>query len=555
MIKKRLLQFTLFTFSLFVLTVAASAQKIFHVNINTGNDDNDGLKWSTAFKNLQPAIDEAGRYDIIYVAKGTYHPTKKIADAQGGNIDPSTPTTDVNRSFLIKKDVKIYGGFPAYSTDATTMNDRNWESNRTTLSGDFNNDDGPNFENTSENALHVVVMLDATPEMVLDGFYIEGGVASAEKSAATVHVNGLIVLQTYGGGIYAIADFGSSPTLSNLVISNNYADTDGGGVFNYSEGGNSSSAITNVTIINNVAKVRGGGYYSFGKSAFPKLKNVLFSGNEALEGGGFAIWTEEGDCSPELENVLISGNIAHKSGGAYIWAMGANACPKLINTTICGNRVTTDYAAGGIYILSTGQSKPYIKNTVIWGNKSLLKETDNIALGSNIGESDPTIENSLLEGIDWGGSNLEGNTNPRFAKHIDADNAPTRSQKGDYQLSAQSPLINRGDNAAVTLSEDLAGQVRIFSETVDIGAYESKYTTSRNETPVAAEKSIWSNRDNIFIKISNDTETVCIYSINGAKIKEMSDLGEGIHTVCMPEGLYVVSISTGEKAKVLITKN
>jgi len=554
MIKKKLLQFTLLTFALLILSSAASAQRVFHVNINTGNDANDGLKWSTAFKNLQPAIDEAGRYDIIYVAKGTYHPTKLIVDVQGGNVDPLKPATDVNQSFLLKRDLKIYGGFPSYSTDATTMNDRNWESNQTILSGDFNNDDGPNFENTSENALHVVVMLDATPEMVLDGFYIEGGVASKEKAAVTAHINGLIVLQTYGGGIYSIADFGTSPTLSNLVIRNNYADKDGGGIFNYSEGGNSSPALTNVTIINNVAKDKGGGYYSFGKSAFPKFKNVIMSGNEALEGGGFACLTEEGDGSPEFENVLVTGNIANKSAGIYIWSMATNACPKFINTTICGNKVTTDMAAGGVYILSTGQSKPLIKNTVIWGNKSFRRETDNIALGSTRGESDPTIENSLLEGIDWGGSNLDGNTNPRFVNHIDADNAPTRSQKGDYRLSSESPLINRGDNTAVTLSEDLAGQIRIFSQTVDIGAYESKYNTSANESAFASNNSIWSYQDNIFIKINENVEFIRVYSINGNLVKQVNSPSEGIHTLNVPGGFYVVMLSTGETAKLLITK-
>ena len=555
MIKKRLLQIALLTFSLLALPAATSAQKVLYVNINNGDDDNDGLKWSTAFKNIQPAIDAAGSKDVVYVAKGTYYPTKKLSGVIGGEIDPSTPTTDVSRSFLLKRDIKIYGGFPAYSTDATTMNDRNWESNRTILSGDFNKDDGPNFENTGENALHVVVMLDATPEMVLDGFYIEGGVASEKKSVSTIHINGLIVLQTYGGGIYAIADFGSSPTLSNLVISNNYADNDGGGFFNYSEGGNSSPELTNVTIINNFAKVRGGGYYSFGKSAFPKLKNVIMSGNEALEGGGFVCWTEEGDCSPEFENVLISGNIAKKSGGAYIWAMATNACPKLINTTICGNNVTTDFAAGGIYILATGQSKPIIKNTVIWGNKSFRRETDNIALGSDRGESAPLIENCLIEGLDLGVLNLNGDIDPKFVNHIDADYAPTRSHKGNYRLTAASPLINRGNNSAVTLSEDIEGEIRIFSDAVDIGAYESKHTTSSNETTIAAEKSIWSYQNNIFIKIRSNTEYIRIYSINGILAKQVNNPEEGIHTLNMPEGFYTVMLSTGEKTKVSITKN
>ena len=542
MIKNQLLKVTVLSFSLLALPVMA--QKTLHVNISNGDDGNDGLKWSTAFKNIQPAIDAAVKGDTIKVAKGTYFPTNRISGS-------SSSLGDRDRCFLFRRNIKIYGGFPAGATDITTMNDRNWEKNITILSGDFNNDDGDNFKNTDENAYHVVVMLNATAEMQLDGFYITGGNGNSENSVSAVNIDNLHVMHTCGGGIYAVAKANSSPTLSNLVIRDNKVDRDGGGLYLHSDGGDVSPTLTNVSMINNVAKFWGGAYYSKGKGATPKLKNVIITGNESVQGGGLICMTEEKDCSPEFENVLISGNKANKSGGIFLHAMATDARPVFINTTICGNKATTDYAVGGIYILSTsGEANPYIKNTVIWGNKSNLKETDNIYTEGGRA-TNPVYTNSFIEGTHTGGTNLNGNMNPMFVNHIDADFAPTVYNQGDYRLYAESPLINKGDNSAVSLTKDLAGQDRIYNNTVDIGAYESKYNTSSNEA-IVKNNPIWSYQGNLYVKINNNTATMCAYSINGILVKQINNLGDGTHALPMPEGLYIIKLSTGESAKVLI---
>ena len=555
------LQIMAFSFLLFVLPT--SAKDVYHVNINNGNDENDGLKWSTAFKNIQPAINAAKTGDTIKVAKGTYHPTEKITEVRGGDEDQLKPTESYDRSFLLKKDLCLYGGFPANANDATTMNNRDWKANQTILSGDFNNNDGENFENTSENALHVVVMTNASSSMLIDGFYIIGGNAKREH-ANSVYVNDVLVEKNKGGGIYAMTSFSSfinsSPTLSNLVIKNNKAETEGGGIYNYSNGGNASPTLTNVTIKNNVAGETGGGLLSNGlTSSNPKLSNVTISGNIAMEGGGFACIAEE-ECSPILENVLVSGNKANKSGGIFIFAMGANASPVITNTTICGNYAYNednkdDYGVGGMYILSGGTASPVIKNSVIWGNKSTIEEIDNMFLRSVTGGTSPVYTNSLVEGLDLGGTNLRGDTDPKFVNHIKAESAPTFSVKGDYRLMAISPLLNRGNNDDVTLLYDLEGNDRIFGSTVDIGAFElQRHPDLTNNKAITTEKHIWSYHNNLYLKIINNPVTVSIYSISGIMVKQINNPGEGTHTITLPEGFYIVSLSTGEKAKVFISK-
>src|SRR5690606_11619465 len=57
---------------------------------------------------------------------------------------------------------------------------------------------------------------------------------------------------------------------------------------------------------------------------------------------------------------------------------------------------------------------------------------------------------------------------------INSDPQFTDTGRGDYRLQITSPAINKGDNASwpSRSSTDLAGNTRIFDDTVDIGAYE-----------------------------------------------------------------------------------
>ena len=560
MIKSKLFQIPVLFFSLFVLP--AMAQNVYHVNINNGDDTNDGLKWSTAFENIQPAIDTASEGDTIKVAAGTYYPTKKISEKRGSETNPTDPTDELNRSFLLKKNIKLYGGFPPNSSDATTMSSRDWTRYQTILSGDFNNDDGYNFENTSENAHHVIVMLNASSNMLIDGFYITGGGGEKKEPTSSVYVDNILIEQTEGGGIYAMTShsstINSSPVLSNLVIKNNKVLHNGGGLYNYSNGGDASPTLINVTMTNNVAGERGGGFYNDGKAfSQPKLYNVNITGNKAdLEGGGFMCVAEIEESSPILENVLISGNNANVGAGINIFSMSTNAYPVLTNTTICGNKANVNGGVGGMYIVSTGEAKPYIKNSVLWGNKSNVKGSDNLATTGR-GGNNYDISYSLIEGADFlDDTNLSGDTDPKFVNHVDADLAPTTLGMSNYGLTDESPLVNKGNNNYVSLRYDLAGEERIFSDFVDIGAFEFQHiaVSPGNET-ITAEKSIWSHQNSLYIKVNNNAVTVRIFSVNGMLVRQINNLTEGTHTIPLPKALYIVTLSTGESAKILIGNN
>ncbi len=109
---KRIL-FNLPVYMLLFCFLPLTAQTTYHVNINNGDDTNDGLKWSTAFESLQTALDKAKARDTVWVSSGIYTPTKKYAD----KYNDGTPTTDRDCSFIIPDSVVVMGGFPTNPSD------------------------------------------------------------------------------------------------------------------------------------------------------------------------------------------------------------------------------------------------------------------------------------------------------------------------------------------------------------------------------------------------------------------------------------------------------
>ena len=84
-----------------------------------------------------------------------------------------------------------------------------------------------------------------------------------------------------GGGINCSSN--SSPTITGCLISNNYAEFYGGGIYC----NDSNPTITDCTISSNTADDLGGGIlYNHSSPTIIIITNCTISGNEALDGGG-----------------------------------------------------------------------------------------------------------------------------------------------------------------------------------------------------------------------------------------------------------------------------
>ncbi len=288
-----------------------------------------------------------------------------------------------------------------------------------------------------------------------------------------------------GGGMYN--DYKIFPTLTNITFSDNTAGGNGGGMYNKDD---SDATLTNVTFTGNSADY-GGGMYNHNVSeptltggtfsdnsadygggmynsrySDANLTHVTFSGNAATQSGG-GMYNYDSDAT--LTNAIFSNNQANNGGGMYNYGSESNGT--LRNVTISGNAATTS-GGGMAFIYHSGGT---MVNSIVWGNTA---------------PTGPQIYNDLVQGtsFDVTYSDLEGDcpsgvacgtgviaTDPQFVAPIAASHAPTTT--GNYRLRSDSPLVDAGNDGAVTVGTDLDGHPRIMGATVDMGAYEVEQNT------------------------------------------------------------------------------
>lgn len=271
------------TFLLLLAGFCATAQTIHYVKPVASGSGN-GSSWANASADLQAMITASVANDQVWVAAGTYYPTS---------------TTDRTISFRMKAGVSIYGDFPATGTPVFT--DRNLSLYETILSGDIDQNDGPNFANNSGNSYHVVSNNNngVNSTAVLDGFTISGGNANS----GTYPNNS-------GGGMLNIF---TSPTLTNVIFSGNNAGVNGGAMLNVS----SVPILKNILFISNNAVGQGGAIAN--SNASPNITNATFWANNAGSGaGGMFSYTLS---SPTIKNSIFWGNTI---GGATVSSIGGD---------------------------------------------------------------------------------------------------------------------------------------------------------------------------------------------------------------------------------------
>ena len=147
----------------FIFTVSFSilqAQTIHYVKEN-GAGTKDGTSWVNASDDIQAMINTSAANDQVWVATGSYRPNRR-AD----NISTISSSTDRLVSFLLKKDVKLYGGFVGTET---TLVERSLtlSANKTILNGGDINGLGRIF--------NVIISSGDVGSARLDGLTIFGG--------------------------------------------------------------------------------------------------------------------------------------------------------------------------------------------------------------------------------------------------------------------------------------------------------------------------------------------------------------------------------------------
>jgi hypothetical protein len=473
------------------------------VDIDAAAGANDGSSWGNAYTDLQDAIDVCAVNDTIWVAEGTYLPTKDHT----GN---ASPVINRDKNFHISSDMKIFGGFTGTET---LLSQRDWATNVTTLSGDFVRDDAVtgggatlSFTGNGENAFHVLITAGLTIDAVIDGLTILGGNANSTGNIPYLSQN---FARNSGGGMFNVDSspsisnsifihnssirlgggmcnlLASSPLITNSIFKNNKSNF-GGGVFNYL---NSSPIITNCSFLGNCGLLDGGGAYNSDSS--PSFNFSTFSRNYGSEGGGMINVNAP---APSILNCNFNHNVSSHGGGIY----NSNSNGSIINTIFNGNESywnggglenqissptlinltfykNSSWIGGGIY----SDSDLAIYSSIFWENYSGHGSSSSGYNSDITAEGNGTIISvyNCLTQLNSGYSSGPGIINNQDPQFVDVANE-------NFQLKCSSPAINKGNvNSWNTsgIQTDIAGNQRPFGTTSpDMGAYEYQGVSYNN---------------------------------------------------------------------------
>jgi predicted outer membrane repeat protein len=491
-----------------------------YVNNSQGDDypgqrrySGNGEQWEEPLGELAVALKYAETHPIIteiWVAKGEgYHPLYGI----GGSSD------ERDRSFVLPPGVSVYGGFNGNETDRA-----------------HRAKDNPTILSPANNAYHVVIAVNnnnPTKPIVFDGFSIQNGVADGEGA---VTVNGRAVPRFYGGGIYAYANGGNTQiTLSGNSISENRADSLGGGVY---ANANSGAQITldGNNISYNKAHPGGGGVYaSAGENAVLQLQNNSINDNNDLsifnqavqeivktrKGGGVYAYAGAAGAKINLTgNTLRNNNklehtysievinldFSSYGGGVYAFTAGEESEITLLGNTILENDYNYFYSdklgvsgsvnvsGGGVYASTVGDnSRIKIENNTIHGNSDYYFYKNSYA----------TIEFNLLGGgiyISSGPNNSSVHLNANYIY----SNRAIQSGGGIYTEGSNALLSNNliGDNYAKVGSGvytagtvTLSGNTIVHNKAIENGVGGGIYADGNS---LVYNSIIWNNGNNIY---------------------------------------------------------
>ena len=334
-----------------------------------------------------------------------------------------------------------------------------------------------------------------------------GGISNYQAYALTITNTDITSnsAKTNGGGLYdshltqgSNNIFPLTTRLTDVLIANNQAGGDGGGVFNIS-----TIRIANSTISNNRATVSGGGLLTYSNFQFNSertqfsvnldLVNVTINGNQAAEGG--AIYQNSG--VSKLNNVTLTGNSASgTSGGGGIYYD-----KDVVGDAINPNTITLQNT---ILAQNSATFGPDCANTVLSAGNNLLGNnrdcTFSAASGDLVGTSATPLDPLLSSLADNGGA--------------------TQTQA----LQTGSPAINAG-NAATCATTDQREAARVG--VCDIGAFEFGGTPKQAQSITFAKPADKTLADspvtltatassNLPVSYSSSTPTVC--TVSGATV-------------------------------------
>jgi len=239
-----------------------------------GNDNNNGLSWSTAVKTVQKGLDLASDGWVVLVARGTYKGAgNKSLEFAGKAVRLSGVGGAANCVIDCESDGRAFY-FHSGETSSTILEGMTIQNGRITVGG------GIRCENSSSPTIRNCVIQSCTAE------------------------------GDCGGGIYCN---NSSPTISGCIIAGNSAG-DGGGVYCRDS---SNVTITDCTIANNSVSSRGGGVFCSYSDVTISNCEISNNSSSGYDYGGGGICCFDGRVFV-ISCTITSNSSYWNGGGIYI---------------------------------------------------------------------------------------------------------------------------------------------------------------------------------------------------------------------------------------------
>jgi len=491
---------------------ALNAKTIYYVKVNgTG----DGTSWAKAAGNIQDMIDKAVAGDEVWVAAGTFYPTR-------------TGLSN-SKSFIMKDGVNLYGGFAGNETSIESRIKSDMDKNGKTEAWEFTNETILSGKLSATEKANIVVEMGydynnaIDIETLFDGFTVMNGIVgiNAYCFSRTATVNNCIIRDNVNAdGSSSVLQSGIRNymgTVSNSKITNNKAYyitpysiiaysyyVKGGGIYN------DNGTVINCTITNNICEINdpwghkraeadGGGIYNWGR----EVVNCIVSGNSCISNS----------YSRSVEHSYGGG--IYNDGGSVI-----NCC--VTNNSLSGN----DKRGSGVY------NYAYFSPANAYGSTIIKNSTENINTDGG------HYYNCITED-----SNLEQNfVNPKA---------------NDYHLKAGSQYINAGSLANlsnwVLNYPDLDGKPRTTNGKISVGAYEYDPSYTGIIELQHSDIMVYPNPASETITVSGlqNNETIWLYNISGQLIltRQVKSETETIAVGHLPAGIYFVKTEMGKTLK------
>ncbi len=294
-----------------------------------------------------------------------------------------------------------------------------------------------------------------------------------------------------GGGLYIKTKWADVKIKNCKFIENSVTqDADGGGLFVFSGTGNIT--VENSVFYKNSSYDYSGGFDITTTEGVITVSHCVLKENTAGYGGGGSLETSIGRI--DLINNLIVKNRSTASGngrggGVFINLNAGETY--IINNTISDN--SSSAYGGGMHVGAFDNNGDIlIYNNIIYynladnngGDLYIEVERGELVYTPTVSIENNDIQYMFIENVDG----IQAVGKYRENSNLSVEPVFVDREEGDYHLSENSPLIDRGDNSPILPipDKDIDGETRPYGNGIDMGADEVIYTqdtqTGDNDT-------------------------------------------------------------------------